>query len=133
MASAPPRRTRQRTTIAETLDSLAEFRTAQDIHDVLRHAGESVGLATVYRTLQGLVDAGEVDAVRTPDGQVAYRACAGRARHHHHLICRSCGRTVELELQEVEGVIAALAARHGFSEVQHELELYGVCSACATG
>ncbi len=133
MASTPPRRTRQRTTIAETLDSLAEFRTAQDIHEVLRHAGESVGLATVYRTLQGLVDAGEVDAVRTPDGQVAYRACAGRARHHHHLICRSCGRTVELELQEVEGVIAALAARHGFSEVRHELELYGVCSACATG
>ena len=135
MTSTRPatRHTWQRAAIRDLLEGGEEFRTAQQLHDQLREVGAKVGLATVYRTLQGLVDAVEVDAVRTPDGQVAYRACAGRARHHHHLICRSCGRTVELELQEVEGVIAALAARHGFSEVQHELELYGVCSACATG
>lgn len=132
MTSTPQRRTRQRATLAEVLDELEEFRTAQDIHDVLRHRGHSVGLATVYRNLQSMVESGEVDMVRTPDGQASYRAC-GRAHrhHHHHLICTQCGRTVELELDGVEALIDSLAEKHGFTQVDHSLELHGLCASCS--
>lgn len=131
MTGTPLRRTRQRATIADVLTDLEEFRTAQDIHDLLRHRGDTVGLATVYRTLQSMAEAGEVDVVRTPDGQASYRACGQADRHHHHLICRSCGRTVELHLDAVEALIDSLAERHGFTDVDHSLELYGLCAVCS--
>ena len=70
MTSTPQRRTRQGATIAATLADLDEFKTAQDIHDLLRSRGEKIGLATVYRHLQSMTDAGEVDVIRTPDGSV---------------------------------------------------------------
>lgn len=129
MTGTPLRRTRQRATIADVLTDLEEFRTAQDIHDLLRHRGDTVGLATVYRTLQSMAETGEVDIVRTPDGQASYRACGQPDRHHHHLICRSCGRAVELHLDAVEALIDSLAERHGFTAVDHSLELYGLCAA----
>ena len=132
MTTTPQRRTRQRATIAEVLEQFDEFRTAQDIHDLLRHRGDSVGLATVYRTLQAMADADEVDVVRLPDGQATYRACGEATRdHHHHLICRRCGRTVEVEFPGVEELIRKLAARHSFTDVDHSLELHGLCADCA--
>jgi Fe2+ or Zn2+ uptake regulation protein len=69
--------------------------TARDLHERLERQGERVGLATVYRSLRALSDAGEVDQIRTDDGETAYRRCS--RGHHHHLVCRSCGRTVEVE------------------------------------
>lgn len=132
MTITPPRRTRQRTAVAEALAGLAAFRTAQELHDLLRRSGESIGLATVYRTLQSLAEAGEVDVVRTPDGQSAYRSCGLAARHHHHLICRRCGSTVELELGDLEAFLEERAGHHGFTEVGHELELFGLCATCGT-
>lgn len=132
MTTTPQRRTRQRATIAEVLAELEEFRTAQDIHDLLRRRGDSVGLATVYRNLQAMAEAGEVDVVRTPDGQASYRACGEATHaHHHHLICRVCGRTLEVEFEGVEELIAALAAQHGFTDVDHSFELHGLCATCA--
>lgn len=126
-----PRRTRQRESIAEVLETLEEFRTAQDIHDLLRTGGEPVGLATVYRTLQSLAESGDADMVRLPDGQIAYRGCGQAQNHHHHLICRVCGRTVEFELPSIETFIDELSARFGFTDVGHDLELYGLCATCA--
>mgnify|MGYP000874291063 FL=1 len=124
-----PRHTRQRTEIRQAVEDQETFATAQEIHDRLRHDGSGVGLATVYRTLQGLAAAGELDAIRTPDGQVAYRTCS--PGHHHHLICRSCGRTVEVNIPSLETLIRALAAEQGFAQVEHELEFYGTCTDCA--
>ncbi|MFV0406221.1 MAG: Fur family transcriptional regulator [Propioniciclava sp.] len=126
-----PRRTRQRSAVAQALDGTAEFRTAQEIHDLLRHQGESIGLATVYRTLQGLADAGDADVVRTPDGQAAYRGCGQADGHHHHLICRECGLAVTIELEGVETAVDAVVRRHGFTQVGHELELFGRCAQCS--
>ncbi|MFT3875273.1 MAG: Fur family transcriptional regulator [Propioniciclava sp.] len=131
-SSAPQRQTRQRTTIAEVLGELDEFKSAQDIHDILRHRGHSVGLATVYRNLQSLVEAERVDVVRTPDGQATYRACGEATHsHHHHLVCRSCGRAVEIEFEGVEDRITALAAENGFTGVDHSIEVHGLCAACS--
>lgn len=129
-APAPQRRTRQRVAVEEALASVPEFRTAQEVHELLVTRGNRVGLATVYRTLQALAEAGEADMVRTPDGQVAYRACA-QDHHHHHLICRQCGRAVEAEFEGLEAALDDFARQHGFTAVDHDLELFGLCPACS--
>jgi Fur family transcriptional regulator, ferric uptake regulator len=110
------------------LTGLLEFRTAQQIHDELLHRGDRVGLATVYRTLQSMTDAGELDAIRNADGETAYRRCT--TGHHHHLVCRNCGRTVEVSGPAVESWASAVAEQHGFRDVSHDLEIFGTCREC---
>ena len=123
------RPTRQRTAVAAALATLEGFTSAQALHEALRARGEAVGLTTVYRHLQALADAGEVDALRTDDGETVYRRCAGE-EHHHHLVCRSCGATVEVSGPEVEAWASAVAAAHGYRDVSHTLEVFGTCRAC---
>ena len=123
------RSTRQRGAIIRLLDSVEEFRSAQDLHDELRRRGENIGLTTVYRTLQTLAAAGQVDMVRTDTGESVYRRCAA-PHHHHHLVCRDCGSAVEVSGREVEAWAADVATAHGFTDVNHTIELFGTCSAC---
>ncbi len=125
------RPTRQRTAVSAVLDELDEFRSAQDLHSMLRRRGEAIGLTTVYRTLQALADAGEIDVLRTPDGESVYRQCS--TGHHHHLVCRGCGLTVEIEGPAVESWATKTAREHGFAEVEHTLEIFGTCATCAPG
>ena len=129
-AAVPARRTtRQRSAVLALLEELDDFRSAQDLHAQLRARGDSVGLATVYRTLQTLVDDGQVDVLRGGDGEAVYRRCS--PVHHHHLVCRSCGRTVEVADPPVERWAAKIAAEHGFADVQHHLEVFGTCGPCS--
>jgi Fur family ferric uptake transcriptional regulator len=119
-------------------DVLAALRTArgpvsaQELHAGMRSAGTRIGLATVYRTLAVLEAEGLVDALRPTGGELRYRCCQSTG-HHHHLICRHCGDTVELDADVVEAWIRDLAAAHGFRELRHVVELTGVCPDCATG
>jgi len=113
------------------MDALAaqrEFRTAQELHGLLT---EAVGLATVYRTLAALADAGEVDVLRGEDGEASYRLCS--EHHHHHLVCRSCGATVEVEGPVVERWARTIAEEHGYADVSHTLEIFGLCPTCRVG
>jgi Fur family transcriptional regulator, ferric uptake regulator len=126
---AEGRPTRQRIAVAEVMATFADFRSAQDIHELIERRGDSVGLATVYRTLQRLADAGEVDVLRNEGGEAVYRRCSDT--HHHHLVCRSCGATVEVEGPVVERWTSAMALTHGYSDVAHTLEIFGTCPACA--
>lgn len=127
--AGPQRTTKQRLAVSALLDELSEFRTAQDLHDLLRHRGTGIGLTTVYRNLQALADAGEVDAIRTPDGEAAYRRCS--THHHHHLVCRGCGKTVEVSDEAVERWASSVADEHGFVDVTHTVEVHGTCADCA--
>ncbi|MCB5164816.1 transcriptional repressor [Streptomyces bambusae] len=133
-SSAPVRgrSTRQRAAVAAALDEVDEFRSAQELHDMLKHRGDSVGLTTVYRTLQSLADAGEVDVLRNSDGEAVYRRCSS-GDHHHHLVCRMCGKAVEVEGPAVEKWADSVAAEHGFVNVAHTLEIFGTCADCAAG
>lgn len=128
MAEQPLRLTRQRRAVAEALETFEEFRSARDIHDVLRERGHAIGLATVYRTLQLLAEHDEVDVIRSADGEAGYRRCS--ATHHHHLVCRECGATVEVEGPAVERWTRTMAAEHGYGEVSHTLEIFGICPRC---
>ena len=127
---APGRSTRQRTAVAALLEETEDFVSAQQLHDRLRHRGDSVGLTTVYRTLQSLAETGMVDVVRTDEGEAVYRRCSS-GTHHHHLVCRGCGTAVEVEGPAVEAWAGKIAAEHGFIEVEHTLEIFGTCAACA--
>ena len=123
------RTTRQRTAVVEALATLDDFRSANQLHDLLRERGQSVGLSTVYRTLQALAEAGEIDAMARDDGETAYRRCSDH--HHHHLVCRSCGQTVEVMAPSLERWSHAIAEQHGYSEITHTLEIQGRCGTCA--
>ncbi|MGY1713510.1 Fur family transcriptional regulator [Geodermatophilus nigrescens] len=126
---APARRqTRQRTAVLALLEQQDGFRSAQDLHALLRDRGDAVGLATVYRALQALVDDGLLDVLRGDDGEASYRRCS--PVHHHHLVCRSCGTTVEVADAPVERWAARVAAEHGFTDVSHQVEVFGTCAAC---
>jgi Fur family ferric uptake transcriptional regulator len=129
MTTTPRKPTRQQAAVADLLDKCDDFTSAQMVHARLREAGEGVGLATVYRTLQAMVEAGTVDMLRTDDGEAVYRACS--THHHHHLVCRDCGRTVEVEGPAVEKWTDRVAAEHGFTDVTHTLEIFGTCADCS--
>jgi Fur family ferric uptake transcriptional regulator len=124
------RTTRQRAAIGRALESSTAFRTAQELYDELRVEGERVGLTTVYRTLQALADAGELDVLRNHEGEAIYRRCTNED-HHHHLVCRSCGASVEIGSEAIEKWAARTARRHGFTAVTHTAEVYGLCGACS--
>lgn len=123
------RATKQRAAVSKLLSEVDEFRSAQEIHEQLRRRGEGIGLTTVYRTLQTLADAGEIDVLRTGTGEAVYRRCS--SDHHHHLLCRHCGRTVEVADPPVEAWAESIATQHGFSEVSHTVEITGTCPECA--
>ncbi|MFE5774999.1 Fur family transcriptional regulator [Brachybacterium sp. NPDC056505] len=120
------RNTRQRTAILDALGRQDDFRSAQQIHEQMRADGETVGLATVYRNLQTMSQGGQVDVLVTDDGESIYRQCA-ESGHHHHLVCRECGRTVEFQAPQVEEWARRVAREHGFTEVDHTMEIFGLC------
>jgi Fur family ferric uptake transcriptional regulator len=124
------RATRQGAAVQAVLAGSTSFRSAQDLHAELRQRGMGVGLTTVYRHLQMLSDAGAVDVLHTPEGETVYRLC-GTGEHHHHLVCRGCGLTVEIEGREVEHWARRVADAQGFVDVDHTVEVFGTCGDCA--
>jgi Fur family ferric uptake transcriptional regulator len=122
--------TARRDTVRGALAASDGFRSAQDIYAALRADGTKIGLTTVYRALQALSESGEVDVLRTDDGESVYRACR-TGEHHHHLVCRACGRTVEVAGPAVERWAEAVGAEHGFVDVTHTVEIFGTCASCA--
>lgn len=123
------RMTKQRTAVLEVLGA-GDFRSAQAWHELLRREGNSIGLATVYRTLQSLAEVGEVDAVVTETGETLYRRCELPDEHHHHLRCRICGNAVDVDVPEFEAWAEQFASKHGYSRIKHTVEVTGVCASC---
>ena len=121
------RRTKQRDEVRELLDQSDGFVSAQELHQQLREAGSTVGLATVYRALGALVDEGVADPL-TREGETVYRAC--RPGHHHHLVCRSCGAATEISADPVEAWAKSIAEAHGYREPEHVVDVFGTCPAC---
>lgn len=124
-----PRMTRQRAAVLEALTA-GDFRSAQGWHDLLRHEGSSIGLATVYRTLQSLAESGGVDTVVTETGETLYRLCEDTQTHHHHLRCRECGAAEDVEIPGFEAWSTRIASEHGYALIDHTVEITGVCASC---
>ena len=124
------RKTRQRDAIMAIMADETDFRSAQQVHAALMGAGQTVGLATVYRNLQTLTEVGELDSLRSEGGETLYRRCAAR-RHHHHLVCRSCGYTVDIQDDQLEQWISEISQRYQFSDIEHMADIFGLCANCA--
>lgn len=125
------RMTPQRAAVGALLEDTDDFRSAQQLHEMLRDRGDRVALATVYRTLQVMADTGQVDVLRADDGESLYRRCF-TPTHHHHLVCRRCGTTVEIANDSVESWVAAMATEYGFTDVDHTFDFFGLCPACTS-
>ena len=126
---AEARNTRQRRIIKATMEELGDFISAQDLHLILANRKEQVSLATTYRVLQSLANAGEIDSVKGIEGETLYRHCQVKD-HHHHLLCRRCGTAIELEAPALEDWALAMGKQHGFSELEHVVEVTGYCPDC---
>ena len=122
--------TTRREAVRRALTGSSGFRSAQDLYADLRADGSKIGLTTVYRALQAMSDSGEVDVLRTDEGEAVYRAC-DTEDHHHHLVCRVCSTAVEIEGPAVERWAAEVGAQHGFTEVTHTVEVFGTCARCS--
>lgn len=122
------RNTWQKDAVRHALSEATGFVSAQDLHLVLRNHGSTIGLATVYRALADLANLGEADSLQSKDGELLYRACG--TDHHHHLICRKCGKTVEIEAEKVEAWADDVAKAHGFSRPSHTIDIFGECENC---
>ena len=99
---------------------------------MLRRASDNGADWTFYyggRSLQSMADDGQVEVIVRGDGESVYRQCS--PSHHHHLVCRSCRSTVEIDAPDVERWATDVAAQHGFRDVTHTVEVFGVCSRCA--
>jgi Fur family ferric uptake transcriptional regulator len=123
------RNTWQRERVREALGDARGFVSAQSLHAALRDENTGIGLATVYRTLAGMAAQGEADSLQSPEGENLFRACTS-AGHHHHLICRSCGLTVEIAATDVEQWARQTAAQHGFTDAEHVVDIFGRCASC---
>lgn len=126
------RKTTQGVAVREALGEHGGFLSAQEVFTTMRARGHKVGLSTVYRHLQALIEQGAADTVHTPDGETTYRLCgAVPGNHHHHVVCRVCGRAQEVGGLAIEKWADEVAAQHGYSDVDHTIELFGLCPSCA--
>lgn len=116
------------TRVLRTLEHAGGFASAQEVHQLITRQGDRIGLTTIYRALQSLQKENVVDVLRRDDGEAVYRLCGGE--HHHHLVCKNCGRTVEIEGGAIEKWAETVAKEHGFREVGHTAEIFGTCSQC---
>ncbi|MFT4234740.1 MAG: transcriptional repressor [Microbacterium sp.] len=122
------RNTWQRERVRLALDEAVGFVSAQSLYSTLRDDNTGIGLATVYRALAGLTEAGDADSLQGPDGEALYRACS--KGHHHHLICQVCGAAVEIDAAPVEQWARDTAAANGYTDAQHVIDIFGVCADC---
>jgi Fur family ferric uptake transcriptional regulator len=114
--------------VLSVLERVGGFASAQEVYQLLRRNSQSIGLTTVYRALQSLLDDKIVDSLRRDDGEAVYRMCG--ENHHHHLVCKSCGTTIEIQAQAIEKWAQQMASDHGFREVGHTAEIFGLCKKC---
>jgi Fur family ferric uptake transcriptional regulator len=124
------RKTWPREAVRDALGANEGFVSAQGLHSTLRDTGSPIGLATVYRALADLAVEGEADSLQSLEGESLYRACTP-GQHHHHLICRNCGLTVEIEADAVERWAQSVASEHGFTQANHVVDVFGLCARCS--
>jgi Fur family ferric uptake transcriptional regulator len=122
------RPTKQRLEVLAELGRERDDVTAQDLWRRLRSRRSTTGLATVYRTLALLSDKGVVDSFSHHGGELCYRLCS--EAHHHHLVCTSCHRVVEVEQCGLGDWLDEVTSRHGFVATDHRVEIAGLCAGC---
>jgi Fur family ferric uptake transcriptional regulator len=121
--------TRQRRAVLEALAQAQGHLSPQEVHEKVCHEKPSIGLTTVYRTLEVLRDLGIICELSTPGS--GHTFTIGAAGHHHHLICSECKAVVDFTTQSLEDLTQRLALESGFVIQGHVLEFTGLCPGCS--
>ncbi len=122
--------TNQRQVIVETFVSSHEHLTVEELHRRVRILDATISAATVYRTINMLVEIGVATKRHFGDGSATFESSLDK-HHHDHLVCMSCNKIEEFELQAIEDLQEQVATEHAFQLVHHRLELYGICRDCS--
>ncbi len=127
--------TNQRLMVLEALAACPDKHlTAEEIYEMVKADYPEIGLATVYRTIQLLLELHLIDRINLDDGFVRYEignVGLGTAKHHHHhLICKSCGKVISFKDDLLEELEEKITMTTGFHVMDHEVKLYGCCSEC---
>lgn len=121
--------TKQRLAIKEIFEQTDGFLSSQQVYEVISRSKQRVSIATIYRNLQLLAQHGELETVLSEDGETLYRKC-DISSHHHHLVCRLCGRGEDISGKELESWIHQVSSQHNFRELTHRIEIFGICQNC---
>jgi Fur family ferric uptake transcriptional regulator len=103
---------------------------AQEIHEALAAGGARIGLASVYRAVDSLVEVGIVQRVEVGDGIARYEPARGGDGHHHHLVCDDCGKLEPFHDDALEAAIEAVERSTGYAVASHDVVLHGACTDC---
>lgn len=125
------KQTKQRKLIVSHFLSMKAHIDAEELYEKVRSEGQNIGLATIYRTLNLLRDAGLVEQNSFADGRAVFEIIEP-GNHHDHIICTECGKVVEFENSKIEELQRQVALENGFLLTSHRLDLYGCCEACRT-
>lgn len=128
LAVSGQRLTPQRRTVLEALRRSRTTATALELYEELRSTHPRLGRATVFRSLDSLVEAGLAQRFERPGHVYAYAPCS--PRHHHHLVCRRCGQSVEIDEEVIGPLVRALNGRYSFAVDHESLDFYGICRRC---
>jgi len=131
LTAAGERVTQQRLVVADALTRAGRQLTAAELYEIVRETQPSLGRATVFRTVERLVDAGVARRLELDGHVYAYVAC--EPEHHHHLACTSCGRVEEIPESWVRPIAARATKRLGFEIDDARVDFYGRCSTCRAG
>jgi len=121
--------TRQRDMILDCFLSCDQHLSTEELYLKLKESMPGIGFATVYRTLKLFAESGIAREIQFGDGQTRYEHLHA-GEHHDHLVCTRCGAIMEFENETIEKLQAEVARNHGFTIVNHKLELYGICAKC---
>lgn len=131
LQAAGHRRGGARTAVVEALAGHDCAVTALDLDDELRRRKPPVGRASVYRALEQLEELGLVQRIEVCRGTAGYERIEPSGHHHHHAICRDCGRMVPFEDSSLERAIGRLSESISFDVTEHDVVLRGRCERCA--
>ncbi|MFO7569326.1 MAG: transcriptional repressor [Smithellaceae bacterium] len=123
------RGTSQRELILEAFLSIERHVSSEELYDFVRENDPAIGQATVYRVMKLLIDAGLARGLDFGDGVMRYEH-AHNHPHHDHLLCRKCGKTLEVIEPVIEELQSRVAQNHGFELTDHKMYLYGLCPDC---
>lgn len=122
------RLTRPRRAVVEALANSERALNAAEIFDIAREQYPSLGLVSVYRTLEKLEELELIQRVHHPDGCQSF--IAGFTGHQHLLICQNCGRTQFFEGDDLDMLFERVTLKSGYEIKEHWLQLFGFCAEC---
>jgi len=126
------RATSQRIALLKLLDTTDEHFDAEEIYFRLRKQEKNVSRATVYRSLEALVDQNLVTRLDFGEGRMRYERSQGSDEHHDHLICEKCGKVIEFFNLEMEAQQLAVCEQNHFRPSTHTMHIFGTCAECQT-